>query len=122
MNQPLYVEFDVACRRVRVVYQSQPSFEQWKTTMKAVLEDPRFQTGFGVLLDRSRILKAATSEYMDRLVAFIDEHTLEKHARWAIVTSDLDSFRMGQKAEQSTDNANIRAFKDRSEAERWLAD
>jgi len=120
MNKPLYVEFDVERRSVRVVYQIQPSFEQWKTTIEAVLEDPRFQSGFGILLDRSRILKPATSEYMRRLVDFVDQNALGIKARWAIVTSDLASFGMGRQAELSACKAYIRTFKDRTAAELWL--
>ena len=120
MTKPLYVEFDVEHRSVRVVYQTQPSFEQWKTTMKEVIEDPRFQPGFGILLDRSRILKPATSEYMSRLVDFVDQQAPEIDARWAIVASDLASFGVGQKAEMSASKASIRTFTDRNAAELWL--
>jgi hypothetical protein len=122
MNQPLYVEFDVERRSVRVVYQTQPSFEQWKTTIKGIIEDPRFQSGFGILLDRSRILKPATPEYMSRLVDFVDQHALEIDARWAIVTADLASFGIGKKAELSASKARIRAFTDRNAAELWLCE
>jgi hypothetical protein len=120
MEPSLYVEFDVQHRSVRVVYQTQPSFEQWKTTMMAMLGDPRFQPGFGILLDRSRLLKPATSDYMSRLVDFIEQRAPEIDARWAIVTSDLASFGMGRKAEISASRANIRTFKDRASAELWL--
>ena len=122
MNQPLYVEFDVERRSVRVVYQTQPSFEQWKITIRGIIEDPRFQSGFGILLDRSRILKPATSEYMSRLVDFVDQNALEIDARWAIVTSDLASFGMGRKAELAASKANIRTFRDRTAAEIWLCE
>jgi len=120
MNKPLYVEFDPERRNVRVVYQTQPSFEQWKTTIKSVLEDPRFQSGFGILLDRSRILSPATSEYMHSLVHFVDQQASQNDVRWAIVTSDLASFGMGRQAELSAFKATIRTFKDRTSAELWL--
>jgi hypothetical protein len=120
MNKPLYVEFDLERRNVRVVYQTQPSFEQWKATITSVLEDPRFQSGFGILLDRSRILSPATSEHMRRLVHFVDQHAQESDVRWAIVTSDLASFGMGRQAELSAVKASIRTFKDRASAELWL--
>jgi hypothetical protein len=120
MPKPLYVEFDVEHRRVRVVYQTQPSFEQWKTTIVEVVDDPRFQPGFGILLDRSRILKPATPEYMRRLVEFIDQLALKTDARWAIVASDLASFGMGRNAEMSASKANVRTFTDRNSAEYWL--
>jgi hypothetical protein len=115
MNKPLYIEFDLERRNVRVVYQTQPSFEQWKATIKSVLEDPRFQSGFGIMLDRSRILSPATSEYMRSLVHFVDQYASEDDVRWAIVTADLASFGMGRQAELS-------AFKvkDRTSAELWL--
>jgi len=119
MNKPLYVEFDAERRGVRVVYQTQPSFEEWETTIKAVLEDPRCHPGFGVLLDRSRILKPATSEYMSRLVEFVDRHA-ETAARWAILVSDLASFGIGRNAELSASKARIRVFTDRIAAELWL--
>jgi hypothetical protein len=122
MNQPLYVEFDAERRSVRVVYQTQPSFEQWETTIKAVLEDPRFRSGFGILLDRSRILRPATSEYMDRLVDFVDQRAGGLDARWAILASDLASFGMGRKAESMASKANIRTFRDRNAAEIWLCE
>jgi hypothetical protein len=120
MNNPLYVEFDLERRNVRVVYQAQPSFEQWKATITSVLEDPRFESGYGILLDRSRILNPATSEYMRRLVHFVDTQAEETQVRWAIVTSDLASFGMGRQAELSAVKASIRTFKDRTAAELWL--
>jgi hypothetical protein len=121
MTKPLYVEFDVEHRSVRVVYQAQPSFEQWEATINEVFEDPRFQPGFGILLDRSRILKPATSEYMSRLLDFVDRHA-EIAARWAILASDLASFRMGRKAETASSKANVRTFIDRHSAELWLCE
>lgn len=120
MNSPLSVEIDVVRRRAQVLYEVQPSFEQWKATIEDIFHDERFQSGFGILLDRSRIDRPASSAYMLRLVDFVDRNAKRKDVRWAIVTSDVASFGMGRMAEQLAQTGRIRTFKDRRSAELWL--
>jgi hypothetical protein len=120
MNTPLSVEFDMERRRAQVIYEAQPSFEQWQATVEAILRDARFRTGFGILLDRSGIHRPASSAYMLRLVHFVDRNAKGNDVRWAIVTSDLASFGMGRMAEQLAQTGTIRTFKDLRAAELWL--
>jgi len=120
MKPPLSVEFDVRRRRAEVVYGAQPSFEEWQAIVESILQDPRFQSGFGILLNRSGIDKPASSAYMLRLVHFVDQSSKGNGVRWAIVTSDVASFGMGRMAEQLAQAGTIRTFKDRREAELWL--
>jgi hypothetical protein len=119
MNPPLSVEFDIGRRRAQIFYEAQPSFDQWQATIEAILQDARFQSGFGILLDRSRLSSPATSDYMVRLVHFVEQTKIDG-VRWAIVTSDPASFGMGRMAEQIAPEGTIRTFKDRREAEIWL--
>ena len=120
MNPPLSVEIDVERRRAQVIYEAQPSFEQWQAAVEAILQDARFQSGFGILLDRSGIYSPASSAYMLRLVNFVDRNSKGNDVRWAIVTSDPASFGMGRMAEQLAQTGAIRTFKDRLAAELWL--
>ena len=120
MNTPLSVEFDVERRRAQVVYEAQPSFEEWQAAIEAILQDARFQSDFGILLDRSGIYRPASSAYMLRLVHFVDRNSKGNDVRWAIVTSDVASFGMGRMAEQLAQAGTIRTFKDRRAAEIWL--
>jgi hypothetical protein len=120
MNPPLSVVFDLECRRAQVVYEAQPSFEQWQATIEEILQDKRFRSGFGILLDRSRIPNPASSAYIHRLVDFADRHARDNVIHWAIVTCDITSFGMGRMAEQLAEAAKIRTFKNRRAAELWL--
>jgi hypothetical protein len=120
MNAPLFVEIDIERRCAQVVYDAQPSFDQWQATVEAILDDARFQSGFGILLDRSGIYGPASSDYMLRLVHFVNRNSKSNNVRWAIVTADLDSFGMGRMAEQLAQTGTIRTFKDRLAAELWL--
>jgi hypothetical protein len=120
MNPPLSVEIDIERRCAQVVYEAQPSFDQWQATVEAILQDTRFQSGFGILLDRSGIYGPASSDYMLRLVHFVIRNSKSNDVRWAIVTADLDSFGMGRMAEQLAQTGTIRTFKDRLAAELWL--
>jgi hypothetical protein len=120
MNPPLSVEFDLERRLAEVVYEAQPSFEQWQAIVESILHDSRFQSGFGILLDRRGIDKPASSAYMLRLIQFVDQSSKGNVVRWAILTSDVASFGMGRMAEQLAQAGTIRTFKDRREAELWL--
>ncbi len=122
MEVPLIYEFFEAERRVHVTYCVQPTFDQWASTMEEIFCHPKFEGRFGFLLDRSRISRPASSEYIHQMVNFIESHAAQSgDARWALVVVDTASFGMARMAEVLSASDKIRAFFDMDEAKAWLA-
>jgi len=122
MDAPLSYYIDLPVSRVHVVYHRQPTFEQWAATMKEILEDPRFKPGSGILLDRSKVPHPAATDYIHRMVDFIETSALQAGAaRWAIVVVDLSSFGMARMAELLSMSGNVRGFFVMEEAKAWLS-
>jgi len=121
MNCPIDYEFDVQHRRVHVTYRSQPRFDEWEETMATIFQDARLDASFGILLDRREVPRAASTDYIRRMVAFMDAKS-EKlgPTPWAIVVTDLTSFGAGRMAEQLAQAAKIRTFRDFEQARGWL--
>jgi hypothetical protein len=120
-ESPLQYEIDVPHRRVHVRYHRQPRFDEWETTMDEVFRDARLDTGFGIVLDRREVQRAASTDYIRRMVEFIDVKN-EKFGQmlWAIVVADLTSFGVGRMAEQIANGATIRTFLNFEQALEWL--
>ncbi len=89
--------------------------------MDTIFVDSRLDPGFGIVLDRREVTRAASTGYIRRMVEFIDLKC-EKFGRtpWAIVVSDLTSFGVGRMAEQIASAATIRTFRDLDQARHWL--
>lgn len=122
MQEPLRYSIHTSARYVEVIYLSDPTSEQWYGAMKAVLADPKYQSGFGVLLDRRSVTSPPTTEYIKKCVRFISDHReVIGGGRWAVVTSDLGTYGMGRMAEQLLENQDcLRAFRSIDEAQMWL--
>jgi hypothetical protein len=121
MDEPLSYHIDVPAQRVHVIYHRQPTFEQWAATMKNILEDPRFKSGCGILLDRSKVPHPAATEYIHQMVDFIDTSSVQiGDSRWAIVVVDLSSFGMARMAELLSLTGKVRGFFVMEEAKAWL--
>lgn len=122
MEPPLSSTFEENLRRVQVVYARQPTIEEWITTMQSIFSDPRFQPGFGVLLDRRKVTKGANTEYIRKMVAFIDAREKQVgYTRWAILVTDIGSYGVGRMAEQIGSTNSIRTCRSMEEANIWLA-
>ncbi len=123
MDGPLSYSIDVPTRKVIVTYAAQPTFAQWAGTMDEIFIDPNFHPGFGVLLDRRAVILPAETDYVKRMVGFIDKRRdIAGPGRWAILVSDPGSFGMGRMAGQlSSCEYSIRVFRELAEASAWLA-
>ena len=122
MKGPLKYEIDEAERRIHVTYCVQPTFDQWASTMEEIFRHPHFEGRFGFLLDRSRIARPASTDYIHRMVNFIESHAAQSgDARWALVVVDTASFGMARLAEVLSVSGKIRAFFNMDEAKAWLA-
>jgi len=121
MNRPIDYEFDLHRRRVHVTYRSQPRFDEWEATMETIFQDSRLDPSFGILLDRREVPRAASTDYIRRMVNFIDAKCAKfGRTPWAIVVADLTSFGVGRMAEQLAKGGMIRTFFDLDQARKWL--
>jgi hypothetical protein len=123
MEMALSYTVDVAARMVLVTYRIQPDFAEMRETLEAAFKDPNYELGFGILLDGHLVTRPAQTNYVAKVVHLIDSlQNSEKTTQWALFAPDLSSFGMGRMAEQLTKYpGSIRVFKDRAEAEKWLA-
>jgi hypothetical protein len=122
MEPALDYRIDGTRHQVHITYRRQPDFHDWRRTMEAVFQDPEYRPGYDFVLDRSEIWKAATTDYIQNMVGFIDKQVSEMGTgRWAIVVSDVTSFGMGRMAEQLSGTGAIRTFRKAGDAWNWLA-
>jgi len=122
MDSPLEYEIDLARRCVVVTYHHQPTFAEWAETMEFIFGDPKYEPGLGMLMDRRFLLAPATTEYIRRLVAFIEaNHGRTAGARWALLVADIGSYGMARMAEQLGRGHSIRSFRVWEGALAWLA-
>ena len=90
--------------------------------MQQILDDPKFRAGSGILLDRSKVPHPAATDYIHRMVDFIDNNAIQNEdSRWAIVVVDLSSFGMARMAELLSLSGKVRGFFVMDEAKAWLA-
>ena len=121
MKRPLIYAIDPARRCVHVTYHSQPVFTEWEHTMEQILNDPAYVPGFGVLLDRRYVMHPADPEYIQRMVAYMENNRARTAgARWAILVTDPGSFDMAKLAEQLAPSDRIRAFRELEKAWEWV--
>ncbi|MEP6672742.1 MAG: hypothetical protein ABJF10_26495 [Chthoniobacter sp.] len=122
MDSPLEYEIDLARRCVVVTYYHQPTFAEWVDTMEFIFDDPKYQPGLGMLMDRRFLLAPATTEYIHRMVSFVEEsHSRTGRARWALLVADIGSYGMARVAEQLGGRHLIRSFRVWEGALAWLA-
>src|SRR5262249_23092173 len=67
MDAPIDYLIDHAKRLAVVTYRTQPNFEEWSLTIDQLLNDPNYDSSFGVLFDRRTILSPADTEYINRV-------------------------------------------------------
>jgi hypothetical protein len=112
---------DTTAGLVRLRYHENPTFSEWEATMLAVLDDPDFRPGFGILADR-RGVPAPSSDYVRSTLDFSRAHPALSYSRFAIVVDGLAAFGMGRMGQILGDDlpGPISVFNGPVEAEEWL--
>ena len=114
---------DATAHVVVLEYLEDSPFDDWSLTIDAVLRDASFRPGFGFLLDRSRLTTAPSTDYIRRVVAYVQQHAPQLgSSRVATLVSSITAFGMTRMAEILLDpmQASARGFTDRAEALEWL--
>lgn len=115
---------DAEARIVRLSYVGETTPEEFAATMSAIFRSTPYRPGFGFLSDR-RDAPAATTEYIQRNVAFAEAHQEElAGARWATVVSSTVNYGLSRMAQNLLEGKGrppaLMVFTDIGEAERWL--
>ena len=105
---------------------TQPTFDEWRAGMDALLGDPQFHAGMPIVSDRRRLGEAPTTTVIQRMVAYEYEHRDRFGAcRWAVVTgpearAEFGMARMSQAMlEGGRSRIILRPFTDLDQAIRW---
>ena len=104
----------------------QPTFDEWRAGMDALLGDPLFHTGMPIVSDRRRLVEAPATTVIQKMVAYEYEHRDRFGAcRWAVVTgpearAEFGMARMSQAMlEGGRSRITLRPFTDVDQAIRW---
>jgi hypothetical protein len=118
---PLAYIIDARRRLVRLRYTDDPTFDEWATVMREVLEHPDYTSGFSFLVDR-RGAVAPTRDYIRRAVDFTKGHRVELDGtKWALVVDGAEAYARASMAQILQAGAfDVRVFTDAKEAEDWL--
>jgi hypothetical protein len=106
----------------------QPTFDEWRAGMDALVGDPLFLTGMPIVSDRRRLIEAPTTAVIQMMAAYEYEHRDRFGAcRWAVVTgpearAEFGMARMSQAMlEGGRSRITLRPFTDLDQAIRWAA-
>lgn len=118
---------DAAAPVVFLIYGTrQPTFDEWKEAMDALLRDPAFLRGMPIVSDRRRLVEAPTTAMIQMMAAYEYEHRDRfGSCRWAVVTSpearaEFGMARMSQAMLEGGRSAIIlRPFTDMERAILW---
>jgi hypothetical protein len=104
----------------------QPTFDQWRAGIDALLDDPLFHAGMPIVSDRRRLVEAPTTAMIQMMAAYEYEHRDRfGTCRWAVVTgpearAEFGMARMSQAMlEGGRSRITLRPFTDIHEAIRW---
>jgi hypothetical protein len=100
------------------------TFDEWRTAILPLLEDPLFQTYRAVLVDR-RHAAPATTEFVNGVIDFMAGHPGQIAERTALVVRNDTSFGMSRMTQLISDSRNpavkIGVFRSWDEAVAWLS-
>jgi hypothetical protein len=127
LEDKIHISFsiDTEAGIVTLDYTGDPSFGEWASTMDAVLRDAAFRTGYGILIDRSRLKKIPETQYIRRVVEYVRAHeSLFGDSRVATLVSSTGAYGMARMSQILLDDstARVKAFTDRAAALKWLHD
>lgn len=118
---------DSAASLVFLIYgKRQPTFEEWRAAMDALLGDASFHSGMPIVSDRRRLTRAPTTVMIRMMAAYEYEHRARFGAcRWAVVTgrdahAEFGMARMSQATlEGGRSRITLRPFTDIDQAILW---
>ena len=121
---PLSHSIDTTAGIVTLHYAEDPPFEVWAAAMDAVLRDPAFRPGYGLLMDRSRLTTAPEREYIVGVVDYVQRHASQLGGgRVATLVNRPAAYGMARMAQLLLDDTPqaTRVFTELSEALAWLS-
>jgi len=124
-NIHIAVSIDTKAGIVTLEYTGDTSFDEWASTMDAVLRDAAFRTGFGILIDRSHLTAIPETQYIRRVVEYVQANkSLLGDSRVAILISSTGAYGMVRMSQILFDDSTgkTQAFTDRVAALKWLHD
>ena len=119
----LSYSFDPAGRICTIHYASEPTLDEWRETMLAVIADPRFSPSVGLLFDRHRLAGAPSAEFVQGAADFVSEHqALLSRVKTAVVIGNPGAYGMARVGQALLDphGVSFRIFESLAEAEAWL--
>ena len=100
------------------------TFEEWRTGILPLLDDPLFQSYRAVLVDR-RHAAPATTEFVNAVIDFMAAHSARVAERTALLVGNDTSFGMSRMTQLIADSrhpqAKIGVFRSREDAVAWLS-
>jgi hypothetical protein len=107
---------------------TQPTFDEWRVGMDALLGDPLFHAGMPIVSDRRRLIGAPRTTVIQKMAAYEYEHRDRfGDCLWAVVTgpearAEFGMARMSQAMlEGGRSRITLRPFTDVEQAIRWAA-
>ena len=114
---------DPALRIGIMRYDGNASVEEWQSALDAILADPSYQPGFGILVDRRKATSAQTADFIRQTAAHIEKNLPRlTGSRWAAVVTEPAQYgmiRMGQVLADSWP-ITVEIFDDVEVARAWL--
>lgn len=108
---------------VTLLYQSDPDFETWRSTMEAVFADPAFRAGMSFLGDRRAISHPPERDYLRSIIKYMGRQGARvEGSRWATLVATAEDYGgvpLGQ-AFTEGDSIEVAVFTDPAAARRWL--
>jgi hypothetical protein len=83
---PLHYQIDTNQSLVYLTATDPLTFADWQTAISAVLANPCFTRGFGVISDRRQVLTDKSMEDLPKMAGFLRQHSQKfGRCRWAVV-------------------------------------
>jgi len=97
---------------------------EWRATVGALLNDPRFRPDTRILLDRRGVTGVESLDFLDHAIRFLQWHSDKlHHAAWAVVVGEkAPSYGMARMlaVRASRIGMEMRVFTDAEKARAWL--
>ncbi|CAN5164712.1 hypothetical protein BH09GEM1_BH09GEM1_22870 [soil metagenome] len=112
-----------ARRRVEAHVDAMTSGAELKDGMEALLDDPKFDPTFGILIDLRELVRAPSVSDLAELASFVRLRAVSPDARRAFVTSSPVFYQLALLFTKLTQGtvARYRVFRSTDAAESWLA-
>ncbi len=113
-----------AQKRVEIHVSGKSSGAELMTGLRGVLDDPRFDAEYTILIDVATLQQSPTISELRDVALAVRANSVGSGARRAIVTSSTVFFELARLFARLTAGSasTYRAFRTREEAEAWLVD